>query len=96
MPDVTSCGHPGKHHAHGWCQSCYMRWWYFDKPDTGPPPVGTRKNGRFADYLDIRSWDLRGASSFRQFASRAAPRLGLSERTVWRYEKRARELGVAP
>ena len=61
-------------------------------PGDGPPPAG---NPRFADYLDLRSWDLPGARTFRSFAAAAAPRLGVCERTVWRYERRARELEAA-
>ena len=93
MPDCASCGQPCKPRAHKWCGTCIARWYYHDRPGTGPPPAGP--GARFADYLDIRSWDLRTAPSFAQFAARAAVRLDVTVRTIWRYEHRARELEPA-
>lgn len=86
------CGDTKRHGAYGWCHACYTRWDRAGRPEDGPPqktsPLAVlelawqahseRRKGRLEDYQDLRSWGLT--------VERAARRLGLSERTAWRYE----------
>lgn len=34
----SSCGQVKTHRAHGWCHTCYNRWFSHGKPEGGPPP----------------------------------------------------------
>lgn len=81
----------------GWCSACYQRWKRAGRPAEGPPPPMTREESRQLgiaacranaaakreDYAELRSW---GDS-----CEQAAARVGVSERTVWRYERILRE-----
>jgi transposase-like protein len=81
-----SCGEEKEHHAHGWCVSCWKRWDYSGRPDTGPPP---RQYGRWEEYLELtreQGYSLRNA----------AARMGITKRTAQRYEARLRQEGVPP
>lgn len=35
----TACGGTGQHSGHGWCRTCYVRWYSHGKPAGGPPPA---------------------------------------------------------
>lgn len=85
------------HKAFDWCQRCYQRWKRAGRPADGPPQPLTRlecaaqaraayqeqTQGRREDYQDLRSW--------RETREQAAARLGISERTTWRYDRALRE-----
>ena len=80
-----------------WCCACYQRWCRAGRPDTGPPPPVDRKTcaeraraayqekarGRREDYQELRSWG--------ESREQAAGRIGVTERTVWRYDRALRE-----
>lgn len=79
-----SCGEEKEHHARGWCASCWKRWDYSGRPESGPPP---RKNGRWEEYAELtreQHYTLR----------EAAIRMGISHRTAQRYEAWLLEAGV--
>lgn len=67
----------------GYCPRCYERWRIHGFPECGPPPLFAAVAGRRADYAELRSWRLTVAE--------AAARLGVSERTAWRYEAELRD-----
>jgi hypothetical protein len=85
----------GYRQANGWCYGCNGRWIRAGRPDTGPPPPlphdrqmaamrevwQERVAGRAEDY----QWLTR---ELRMSRAEAAARLGVSERTAWRYEAR--------
>jgi hypothetical protein len=85
------CRRLAPHKAFGWCIACYQRWNRAGRPSSGPPPraqdpiaaaeAGRRaaKAARMEDYQDLRSWDVR--------RDVAAARIGVSVRTVERYER---------
>lgn len=80
-------GRPVK--AHGWCKPCYQRWLCHGRPEDGPPPPGTRGNsceGRVEDYTELKSWGLT--------RQQAAARLGVTLRTIVRYEHRLRQVAA--
>jgi hypothetical protein len=80
-----SCQRRPANHARGLCGSCYNRWRYYGKPQDGPPPprTGGPCADRIEDYLDLRMWGLS--------KQQAAERLGVTLRTIWRYEHRLRQ-----
>jgi hypothetical protein len=84
--DCDSCGREMKHQAHGWCKACWGRWDRAGRPAVGPPP---KRYGRYGEYYELtrdQHYSLRGA----------AARMGVSHRTVQRYEARLRKEGVPP
>jgi hypothetical protein len=104
--DCTACGAP-RYQAYskgtnycgyrGWCVRCYRRWRNHGKPASGPPPPRMGQGGgpagcRLEDYEFLRSPEG-GSLSQRE----AAMRLGVTLRTVQRYEARLRgqDVGVA-
>ena len=72
---------------HGWCPRCYRRWLDNGKPLSGPPPVrkgaGGRGSSQLDDYEFLRSW---GSTR-----DECASRLGVTKRTIGRYEAQLRE-----
>ena len=79
-----------------WCAGCFQRWRRHGSPPDGPPPprpAGApgrpqpRRLARVEDYLELRSWGLSDAQ--------AAPRLGVSRRTLDRYKRHLRETAGA-
>jgi hypothetical protein len=71
----------------GFCPRCYSRWREHGFPLSGPPaprkagrPRGA--GGRAEDYADLRSWGLSPAE--------VALRLGVTRRTVQRWDAAAR------
>lgn len=81
-----SCGNTAPRGGFDWCIPCYNRWARAGRPDTGPPP---RRNGRYEEYAELtreQHYTLRNA----------AARMGISERTAWRYEARLRAAGIPP
>jgi hypothetical protein len=70
-----------------WCVRCYRRWLDNGKPVSGPPPVRKGAGGRYSSQLDdyefLRSW---GCSR-----DECATRLGVTKRTIGRYEAQLRE-----
>lgn len=73
------CGLEGWHAARGWRHACYQRWVYAGQPAGGPPAKGAAAD-RVEDYAELRSWGLTRQA--------AADRLGLSIRTLQRYDQR--------
>lgn len=72
----------------GWCVRCYRRWLDNGKPISGPPKVhqgqgGGRGSSQLDDYEFLRSW---GCSR-----DECMTRLGVTKRTIGRYEARLRE-----
>ena len=71
----------------GWCPRCYRRWLNHGKPLSGPPPVRRGSGGRGScqldDYEFLRSWGYT--------REQCAGRLGVTKRTIERYEARLRE-----
>jgi len=78
------CGCEGRHKAHGWIVACYHRWQRAGKPEDGPPAVWRSKNGRLEDY----AWLTRDQGLS---LPHAAGRMGVCERTAWRYEAQLRQ-----
>ncbi len=72
------CGRPA---LRGWqcglARPCYQRWRYYGRPDVIPPPRPSRAD-HIEDYLELRSQGLTRAQ--------ARWRMGLSRRTIERYE----------
>lgn len=68
----------------GYCPGCYRRWKDHGYPESGPPSPQRpgRKpgalSGRMENYAELRSWGLTQAE--------AARRLGITLRTIQRYE----------
>ena len=78
--------------ARDYCGTCYGRWAYHGYPQEGPPsPVlsvaPAERAGRIEDFVELRSW---GVSR-----EEAARRLGVSLRTVERYDAALRAQGAA-
>ena len=75
--------------AKGYCSTCYQRWMRHGFPDTGPPPPARpwafTRAGRLEDYAELRS--------LRETKEQAAKRIGISNGSIWRYE---RDLRVTP
>ena len=70
--------------CHGWCARCYARWLSNGKPVTGPPaPRKPGGSGQREEY-----WFLRSQGYSRQDAGM---RLGVTRRTILRYEAAARQ-----
>ena len=85
------CGQLVFYPRSGLAKSCYDRWLYHGRPEPPPPPgrpsaYGPRL-GRLEDYAELRSWGESIAS--------AAARLGVSERSGWRYESELRRQHAA-
>ena len=80
------CGHDGDHKAKGLCGTCYKRWDRWGRPAEVPPPhtrgPGRSRADRREDYAELLSWG--------ETRQQAARRLGISERTAWRYEAELR------
>ncbi|TDD32468.1 hypothetical protein E1287_22535 [Actinomadura sp. KC06] len=79
------CGLEGWHSSNGWRHACYQRWVYAGRPDSGPPPPrragrGAEAASRIEDYVELRSWQVP--------REEAAERLGVSIRTLFRYDRR--------
>lgn len=80
-----------------WCTACYQRWIRAGRPPGGPARPLTRETcaeraraayqeqarGRREDYQELRSWG--------ETREVAAARVGVTERTVQRYERALRE-----
>ena len=95
------CDHFGEHGGHNWCIACYQRWKRAGRPEGGPPEPLSRTEcaararaayqeqarGRREDYQELRSWD--------ETREQAAARVGVTERTAWRYERTLREQASA-
>lgn len=88
------CGQEGRHHARGWITACYWRWFRAGKPADGPPPLppGYRPRpalhkGPASDRIEDYGWLRREQGLTRE---QAAERLGVCERTAWRYERALR------
>lgn len=47
----TACGKPGPHRGHGWCKTCYSRWYAQGKPAGGPSPRRLVRCGT------VQGWD---------------------------------------
>lgn len=77
------CGRPRRRDRCGWCIACYDRWRYHGCPEDGPPPPWAKVPGRIEDYLWLR--DELGLSR-----AAAAARVGVTLRTIQRYERRLR------
>jgi hypothetical protein len=77
----------------GCCPRCYRRWanhfWVGDGPPTprARQRVGSSSAGRVESYAELRSWGLSRAE--------AAARIGVTRRTVERYEARMAADGAA-
>lgn len=71
----------------GWCVRCYRRWLNHGKPASGPPPVRGGRGGRGASQLD----DYEFLQSWGYTREQCAGRLGVTKRTIERYEARLRE-----
>ncbi len=72
------CGRPAlRSWQCGLARACYQRWRYYGRPDVIPPPRPSRAD-RIEDYVELRSQGLTRA--------RAAERLGVTRRTIERYE----------
>lgn len=98
----ASCDHFGQHGAFEWCSACYQRWKKAGRPSDGPPKALPRQEaaararaayqaaaqGRREDYQELRSWG--------ETREQAAARLGVTERTTWRYEQAQRLRRPAP
>jgi hypothetical protein len=95
---MTTCRHCGNPYANprprrhggnyagccGYCPACYRRWASHGFPESGPPPQRTGtgpkagRDSRIEDYLFLRQRGLSRAE--------AALRLGLTRRTLHRYD----------
>ena len=69
--------------ACGYCGRCYRRWYAHGCPESGPPPplllvAPADRAGRIEDYRDLLSWGVA--------REEAARRLGVSLRTLIRYD----------
>ena len=84
---ACGCGHPAPRGR--FAGGCYKRWVKAGRPASGPPPPKTpeqrrppprsaERAGRIEDYAELRSWGLS--------LQDAAARMGLTTRTVERYE----------
>lgn len=79
----TSCGAPPhKHQAHGWCNACYLRWWWAGKPSSGPPPRLTRQADAIEDCVFLMQNGVTNTEALAQ-------RLGVSVRAAQRYRQLA-------
>lgn len=78
------CGRPVA--RRGLSKACYDRWRYWGCPQEIPVPahIGNdrRERDRLEDYAEIRAQGYR--------VEHAAARIGVSERTAWRYETQLR------
>lgn len=83
VAECDSCGHAKPIDAFGWCKPCYKRWDRAGRPDSGPPP---RRVGRVDEYFELTREQYYTLPN-------AAARMGISERTAWRYEARIRAAG---
>lgn len=81
------CGRPA--YRAGLWGACYVRWRKAGRPAQVPPPRGRGNDGhradRVEDYAEICGQGYR--------LEHAAARLGVSERTAWRYEAALRQQG---
>jgi hypothetical protein len=98
MPDqrrtitCVSCGRRGKNRGHRKCSACYNSdTRAASRPWTGPGPHGRGVSkgaviiaGRIEDYAELTREQYYTLPN-------AAARMGISERTAWRYEARLRE-----
>ena len=71
------CGRPAACRRCKLTRACYQRWRRHGWPDDVPPPRAARA-GRIEDYLELRSQGLT--------RTQAAERLGVTRRTIERYE----------
>lgn len=86
------CGREPDHWGRGFTLSCYQRWIRAGRPEKFGPPrwmwgQGVRE-GRLEDYGWLRNEQ-------RLPLAAAAERLGVCERTAWRYERSLREMEAA-
>jgi hypothetical protein len=72
----ASCGQWRRYHSNGWCKCCWRRWVDAGRPASGPPPSPYRRWPEYAELTRDMGHTLR----------QAAERMGISERTAWRYE----------
>ncbi|MCO6011449.1 hypothetical protein NE236_41520 [Actinoallomurus purpureus] len=80
------CGNEGQHGGYTWCRACHSRWERAGRPASGPPP---KRNGRVGEYAEL-------TRDQHYTLVNAAARMGISERTAWRYEARLRAAGIPP
>lgn len=81
----ANCEQPGIHDGHDWCRRCARRWRRAGRPADGPPPYRTRRWDEYAELTREMGHTLR----------QAAERMGITERTAWRYEARLRATETA-
>lgn len=95
-PTCARCPRPRRYPTCGLCDPCYQQWRRDGRPDLGTwqPHVQCSTSaesvaGRREDYAELRGFGLS--------VEDAAARLGVHERTGWRYERqlRAEETGPA-
>ncbi|MFY7069609.1 hypothetical protein ACOQFV_27440 [Nocardiopsis changdeensis] len=89
---ICGCGRTGPHHGRGLITACWHREKYHgrlnDWPLTQAPVnrpmrlISESVRGRLEDYLELRSWGVP--------VPEAARRLGVSERTITRYNSHLR------
>jgi hypothetical protein len=82
--ECDSCGRHRPHKGRDWCGACHSRWLRADCPDTGPPPP---RNGRYEEYYEL-------TREQHYTLANAAARMGICERTAYRYEARIAKAGT--
>jgi hypothetical protein len=96
LVDCQHCGRHRRHKGHGLCGACMQRWDAAGRPDEVPVPRSNldrlaiaweahraARQGRVDDYLILRD-------DCRLSRAEAAARLGVSLRTIERYEAQLR------
>ena len=71
------CGRPAVYLRCRLALACYQRWRAHGYPEDIPAPFAFRA-ARIESYLELRAWGLT--------RPQAAQRLGVTVRTIWRYE----------
>lgn len=84
------CGEQGWHIGHGWRDACWRRWIEAGKPADGPPPPKPGSGGvlKSREIVASRLEDLALLLDVGVDKREAARRIGVSYKTVCRYERR--------
>jgi len=99
----VGCGQEKQYYARESCSTCYERWYHNGKPEGGPPQPKSNDECRAMGRKTIVFDRDKRMEEYRKLTRDdglpreiAAQKMGISDRTVSRYEKALRESAESP